>query len=204
MAVGVLGGAFAPPHVGHVALARAAIEHFGLTRLLVRVVADPGHRSVVAPAGARLELATIAFAPLREAEVALDLHQRTVDSLDELRLLDPVFLIGADELAAFPGWKQPNRVLELARLGVATRPGADEQRIAEALAAISRPERVERFTIEPHSVSSSEIRERVANEQSIDGLASPDVVRAIAKLGLYARPAAATLRASERPGQTRS
>ncbi len=204
MAVGVLGGAFDPPHVGHVALARTAIEHFGLTRLLVRVIADPGHRSVVAPADARLELATIAFSPLSVVEIALDLHPRTVDSLAELQLGDTVFLIGADELAGFPGWKQPDRVLELARLGVATRPGADEQRIAEALAAISRPERVERFTIEAHSVSSSEIRQRIANGQSIDRLVTPEVARAIARLGLYARPAAATLRASERPGQTRS
>ena len=204
MAVGILGGTFDPPHVGHVALARTAIEHFGLTRLLVRVIADPGHRSVVAPAGARLELASIAFGPLREVEVALDLHPRTVDSLAELRLGDAVFLVGADELAAFPGWKQPDRVLELARLGVATRPGADEQRIAEALSAISRPDRIERFTIEAHPVSSSQIRERIASGQSIEGLVPPDVARAIARLGLYARGPAATLRASERPGQTRS
>jgi nicotinate-nucleotide adenylyltransferase len=204
VAVGVLGGAFDPPHVGHVALARAGIKHFGLTRLFVRVVADPGHKPVVASAGERLELAGIAFAPLPQVDVALDLHARTVDSLNELRLDDPVFLIGADQLAAFPGWKQPDRILELARLGVATRPGVDEERIAEALLAISRPERVVRFPIEPLAVSSSEIRERISTGRAIAGLVPPDVERAIERLGVYARPAAATLRASERPGQTRS
>ena len=61
-----------------------------------------------------------------EAEVALDPIARTVDSLEALALDDPVFLIGADEFVALPTWKDPQRVLDLARLGVATRPGVDE------------------------------------------------------------------------------
>ena len=71
MAVGILGGAFDPPHDGHVALARRAIERFGLDRLLVTVVADPGHKEVDASAEDRLALATLAFADVRGAEVWL-------------------------------------------------------------------------------------------------------------------------------------
>ena len=144
-ATGVLGGAFDPPHNGHVALADAAIVHFGLERLLVRVVEHPGHRSVVASAEDRLELARIAFAGVPVAEVALDPFPRTVDSLEALALADPVFLIGADELAAFPGWKEPERVLELARLGVATRPGYPAAVLDGVLARLARPDRVELF-----------------------------------------------------------
>src|SRR5581483_529162 len=136
VAVGILGGAFDPPHLGHVALARAAIEHFRLERLLVRVVAAPGHKQVVAPAEARLELARLAFADVAQAEVALDRHGRTVDSLEELSLDDPVFLIGADELVSFATWKEPERVLALARLGVATRPGFPPARLERALASL--------------------------------------------------------------------
>ena len=55
-AVGILGGAFDPPHNGHVALAREAIEHFQLERLLVRVVADPGHKDVDTASALRLHL----------------------------------------------------------------------------------------------------------------------------------------------------
>jgi nicotinate-nucleotide adenylyltransferase len=204
MAVGILGGAFDPPHVGHTALARAAIQHFGLTRLLVRVVASPGHKDVTTAAPTRLQLARIAFAPLAEAEVDLDRQPRTVDSLLELGLDDPVFLIGADQLEAFPTWKDPDRVLELARLGVATRPGVDEERVAVALAEITRPDRVERFAIEPVPVSSSEIRRRVAAGEPIGELVTPAVAGAIERLGLYAPTPVATLSSSRRPGQTRS
>ena len=57
--------------------------------------------------------------------MSLDPFARTVDSLEQLQLADPVFLLGADELAAFPTWTRPERVLELARIGAATRPGID-------------------------------------------------------------------------------
>ena len=81
--LGILGGVFDPPHVGHVALARAAIGHFELERLLVLVVADPGHKLAETPAATRLELARLAFADVPGAEAQLDRHARTVDSLEE-------------------------------------------------------------------------------------------------------------------------
>lgn len=183
---GVFGGAFDPPHVGHVALAATAIGHFGLDRLLVRVVADPGHKSLETAAQVRLRLAELAFAPLAEAEVSLDPYPRTVDSLEALALDDPVFLIGADEFADFLGWKEPERVLELARLGVATRPGTDRAGVERVLASVSRPDRVELFAIEPLDVSSSGIRARVAAGEPLDGLLPPPVAVELERLGLYA------------------
>jgi nicotinate (nicotinamide) nucleotide adenylyltransferase len=132
--LGILGGAFDPPHVGHVALARAAQEHFGCERLLALVVADPGHKSTFAPAQARLELARLAFADVPGAGVELDTHARTVDFLEERRPADAVFILGGDELAAFPNWKSPERVLELVSLGVAQRPGVPEAELRETRA----------------------------------------------------------------------
>lgn len=172
--VGLLGGAFDPPHVGHVALANAAVEQLGLDRLVVVVVADPGHRDVHAPAETRLELARLAF-PGREVE--LDRHARTVDMLRDGPWQDPVFLIGADEYLDFSSWKEPDAVLELARLGVATRPGFDLPPPAS--------ERILVFEIAPVPVSSSQIRGRVALGESIDGLVPPAVAAEIAGRGLY-------------------
>jgi nicotinate-nucleotide adenylyltransferase len=195
---GILGGAFDPPHVGHLALARAAIDHFGLDRLLVLVVEDPGHKRTTTPAHVRLELTRLAFEDVPETEVELDRHARTVDSLEE-RLLpdDTVFLIGADELADLPSWKRPERVLELARIGVAMRPGVPEDRLRDARARLPAPDRIEYFEMQPSAVSSTAIRARVANGEAIDGLVPSRVSEAIARLGLYA-PAEYTAAEEER------
>jgi nicotinate-nucleotide adenylyltransferase len=183
--VGILGGAFDPPHNGHVALAREAVDHFLLERLLVRVVADPGHKEVDTAPAVRLQFAKLAFASLAAADVALDPFARTVDSLEQLQLANPVFLLGADELAAFPTWTRPERVLELARIGAATRPGIDLAVLEAVIGSLSRPDRVELFPITPLPVSSSEIRRRVAAGLPIDALVPPAVVEAIDRLGLY-------------------
>ena len=67
MNIGILGGAFDPPHMGHVELARRGIERFDLDRLLVRVVEEPGHKDVATAPQIRRFLAELAFAPLDEA-----------------------------------------------------------------------------------------------------------------------------------------
>jgi nicotinate-nucleotide adenylyltransferase len=184
---GLLGGSFDPPHVGHVALARAAVEHFGLDRLLVLVVEDPGHKRTATPAEIRLELARLAFENVLGAEVELDRHARTVDSLEERKPPeDAVFLVGADELADFPSWKRPERVLELVRLGVAMRPGVPERRLDDVRARFPAPGRIEYFELEPIAVSSTEIRDRLARGESVEGLIPARVADRIARLGLYA------------------
>ena len=180
--IGLFGGAFDPPHIGHVALADAAQSRLGLDDVVVVVVADPGHKDVHCPVETRLALARAAF-PDRPVEV--DHHARTVDMLRAGSWDDPVFLIGADEFAALPSWKEPDAVLELARLGVASRPGYPRERLEELLDAVSRPNRVLFFEIEPVAVSSSEIREKVARGEPIDGLVPPAVAAEIAGRGLY-------------------
>lgn len=182
---GIFGGAFDPPHDGHVALALEAIDHFHLGRLLVRVVADPGHKEVETAPQIRLTLAELAFAAIDEAEVSLDPFARTVDSLEALDLDDPVFLIGADELAAFPTWTRPGRVLELARIGVATRPGSDRSELERVVGSLPRSGRVELFPITPLAVSSSEVRERVRAGLPIDDLVPVAVAAEIRRLDLY-------------------
>jgi nicotinate-nucleotide adenylyltransferase len=173
--VGVLGGRFDPPHLGHVALARTAVEHFTIDDLHVAVVADAAHKPSEAPAADRLAMASLAFSEL-DPVVELEEQRYTVDALEDAEYEDPIFLIGADELAAFPTWKQPERVLELARLGVATRPG---------YAPASTSPRIQIFELEPHPVSSSEIRDRVRRGASIDRLAGPAVAAYIAAHRLY-------------------
>ena len=187
MAVGILGGVFDPPHDGHVALARAAIRELPLDELLVLVVADPGHKQATTPADIRLELARLAFADVPEAHVELDAHARTVDSLEERRLpRETFFILGADELAGFEGWKSPHRVLELVRLAVAMRPGVTRDVVEAVRARLDVPERIVEVQMDALPISSSEIRDLVARKQPIDDLVPPAVAEEIERLGLYA------------------
>jgi nicotinate-nucleotide adenylyltransferase len=189
VAVGVLSGVFDPPHNGHLALARAAIDRLGFEDLLVLVVADPGHKQATTPAETRLELTRLAFADLAEATVDLERHARTVDSLDERRLpVDTFFVLGADELAGFESWKAPQRVLELVRLAVVMRPGVPRDDVSAVRRRLDAGNRIVEFELDPVPISSSEIRARVARHEPIDDLVPTRVAGEIARLGLYTTP----------------
>ena len=179
---GLFGGAFDPPHNGHVALIRAARAHFPLEQVVVLVAERPGHRGVVLDAASRLALACAAFPG---EDVRLDPYGRTVDLLRAESWNDPLFLVGADEFANFLDWKEPQEVLKRARLGVATRPGFPRERLEAVLAHLDGRDRVEFFAIEPLDVASRDIRTRVANGEPIDGLVPAEVAAAIEREGFY-------------------
>ncbi|MGH2996402.1 MAG: nicotinate-nicotinamide nucleotide adenylyltransferase [Gaiellaceae bacterium] len=182
---GLLGGAFDPPHNGHLALAEAAIPHFRLERLLVLVVAEPGHKAVEVPFEDRYELASLAFRDVPRTEVVRERHAYTVDAVRDGSFGDAIFLVGADEFADFLSWKDPNGVLEHVRLGVATRPGHGRERLDGVLDALERPGRVVFFEIPAVPVASSEIRAHVARGEPIGDLVPPAVEALIADRGLY-------------------
>jgi nicotinate-nucleotide adenylyltransferase len=179
---GLYGGAFDPPHAGHVEVARAAKEHFELPRLVVLVSERPGHKGVFLSAGLRLELARVAFP---DDDVRLDPYPRTIDLLRADSFDDPLFVIGADEFCDFGCWKEPDAVLELARLAVATRPGFPPDRLETVLQALQRPERVLFFDIRPIPVASRDVRARAAAGEPLDGLVPPGVARLIEERRLY-------------------
>jgi nicotinate-nucleotide adenylyltransferase len=184
--IGLFGGAFDPPHNGHVALLAHARAALGLEGAVVVVAASPGHKDVATPAEIRLELARAAFPA---DEVVLDEHGRTVDMLrDHPEWEDAVFLIGADEFASFLGWKEPEEVLRLVRLGVATRPGFPQDLLDPVLSRLDRADRVEFFELEPHPIASSELRGRLDRGEDVSALVPPAVWELISAGGLYGLP----------------
>jgi len=180
---GLYGGAFDPPHRGHVELARAAKAQLGLDRLVVLVAAAPGHKPVETPAAERLAMTRAAFP---DDEVILDEHPRTIDALRAHPEWDgAVFLLGADQFGDFPAWKEPEEVLRRVRLAVATRPGFPEARLQAVLAQLAHPERVSFFEIEPVPLASSELRERLARGADVGGDVPSAVAEIILRDGLY-------------------
>jgi nicotinate-nucleotide adenylyltransferase len=182
---GLYGGAFDPPHVGHVEVAHAAKRHFDLPRLTVLVSESPGHKETILPADIRLELARAAFP---EDDVRLDPHPRTIDLLRAEAFDDPLFIVGADEFCGFLSWKEPDSVLERAQLGVATRPGYPRDRLDDVLEELDQPERVHFFEIEPKPVASRDIRDLAAAGAPLTGLVPDAVAGLIRARSLYGAP----------------
>jgi nicotinate-nucleotide adenylyltransferase len=192
MTVGLLGGAFDPPHVGHVELACDALSRFRLERLVVVVTGRPPHKLVETGAETRLRLAEAAFGGLDRVEVSrweIDRGEPsyTVDTVRWAKEQwgDVAFVVGADEFCSFLDWKDPDGVLEHARLFVAGRPGFPQERLNRVLAGLARPDRVEFFEIQPLPISSREIRERVARGETVGDLVPPAVAKLVEELGLY-------------------
>jgi len=174
---GLLGGSFDPPHNGHLALAKAALEQLPIDRLVVLVAERPGHRGApIVDAETRLKLAQAAFP---EAEVELETHPFTVDAVRGSRFDDAVFILGADQAAAFGTWKAPEEVLKHVRIGVGTRAGYPEPDLGRY------GDRVLTFRLDSPNVSSSEVRRRVAAGETVAELVPPAVARLIEELELY-------------------
>src|SRR3954452_24805930 len=145
-AIGVLGGAFNPPHIGHLVLAQEAASQLGLQEVLLVPAGEAPHKRIEPEPGrdVRLELARLAAAtdPTLEASDVETSREgpsftfRTLELLSDARPNDqPVFLMGADVAAGLEGGREPQRILELARLGIAARPGTV---LDEAEAALER------------------------------------------------------------------
>ena len=203
--VGILGGTFNPPHIGHLVMAQEAREQLGLDRVVLMPVAVPPHKEADGDpgAGVRLELARLAAEGEEGVEVSTAEIDRggasfTVDTLGELHERYPeqelTFIVGADMAHSLPAWREPERILELARLAVAEREGIARDDIAERLAPLHDGSRVTFFDMPRIDVSSSDIRRRVAEGRSVRHLVPDAVAQAIADRDLYrttvGRPAA--------------
>jgi nicotinate-nucleotide adenylyltransferase len=177
--LGVYGGAFDPPHLGHLVAASDACDALGLHRLLWIPSAVHPLKAVRTAADVRLEMVRAAVADdPRFAADDLELRRTgpsyTVDTLRELRAREPgaqlFFLTGADNLADLPRWREPDEVARLATLAVVSRAG-------DALPA-DAPYPAVSVAVTRVDVSSTEIRRRVAAGLSIRYLV-PEAVRAV-------------------------
>jgi nicotinate-nucleotide adenylyltransferase len=177
-------------------LAQEAVSQLGLERVLLMPTGAAPHKRIDPEPGAqvRLEMARAAAADdelleASELEVRRDGPSYTVNTLAELRDLRPddelFFLMGADVAAHLEEWREPERVLELARLGIAGRPGTVLDEVEAALERLGASERAEVVRMPEIGVSSTRIRRRVAQGRPIRYLVPDRVAAMIAERGLY-------------------
>jgi nicotinate-nucleotide adenylyltransferase len=193
--VGLLGGTFNPPHIGHLVCASLAIEALELDRVLLVPVNEPPHKAADADPGVehRIELCRLAVAGDERLDVSLvDAEvpgpSFTVDTLSRLHDRCPgdhlTFIVGGDMALSLPTWREPAAILELSELGVAEREGVRRADIAERLSELGT-ENVRFFDMPRIDVSSSLIRRLVAAGRPIRYLVPDPVAGYIERVGLY-------------------
>ena len=146
--VGLLGGTFDPPHLGHLKLAELALRALALDEVRFIPNAAPPHKAAPRSGLDRIRLLEPALAstglPLKVETLEVDRGgvSYTVETLETLATREGrawIFLMGSDQLPAFPGWRRPARILELASLAVAPRPGYEQAAMPGLLAELVRP-----------------------------------------------------------------
>lgn len=194
--IGILGGAFNPPHVGHLVLAQEAGAALGLDEVVLVPTGEAPHKQIVPEPGPRVRLA-LAEAAVRGAEgmrvsdvevgrEGPSFAYRTLELLsDELPGSSLTFLMGADVAASLESWRRPERVLELARIAVAARPGVDRTVVDEVLARLGPARGAVTVAMPEIGISSTMLRERVRVGRPIRWLVPGAVAEEIAARELY-------------------
>jgi nicotinate-nucleotide adenylyltransferase len=191
MNIGVFGGTFDPPHIGHLLVASHVCETLGLERMVFVPSSVSPHKRTGAhtPPDDRLAMVRLAVAGAPQMEVT-DLEIRrggvsfTIDTLRVLHAGHPhdtlVLIIGMDNVGDFGSWKEPDGILDIARVVVMTRPG---YRIPERENRYVR--RMEMCDVPEVEIASRDIRRRVREGRSVRWMVTPEVEHYIRQHGFY-------------------
>jgi nicotinate-nucleotide adenylyltransferase len=206
--VGILGGTFHPPHLGHLPLARHAREELGLERVVLMPAHGAPHKPAVDDPGpahrlhmSRLTVKDTAGLSVCELEIERGGPSYTVDTLRAIHASYPdaqlTFIVGADTARTLPAWREPGELLALADLAVAARAGSTGRReVVDILDPLTGtggraartkrgPAGVKFLEMPVIEISSSVVRERVARGEPIEELVGLAVARYIAEHDLY-------------------
>jgi nicotinate-nucleotide adenylyltransferase len=194
--VGILGGVFNPPHVGHLVCAQEALVQLELEKVVFMPVGQAPHRELEGDPGAEARLEMVELATGDDARFAISRAELdrpgpsyTADTLRELREKasdDELFLIlGGDQAAALPSWHEPETVLSLATVAVVERSNWSRSAIGITIGRLPGAERIRYLDMPIIQISSSAIRRRVAEGKPIRYLVPDKVANYIGANGLY-------------------
>jgi nicotinate-nucleotide adenylyltransferase len=196
-AIGVLGSAFNPPHLGHLALAQEALWQLDLDEVVLMPTGEAPHKRIHDDPGRELRLAMTRLAAADDSrfsvstlEVEREGPSYTCETLELLAREkgdpDLVFVMGADAAVGLESWREPARVVELARLAVARRSGISEADVASVMRSLGAAGRATMLEMPQFGVSSSAVRERAAAGRPLRYLVPEAVARFIAERRIYA------------------
>jgi nicotinate-nucleotide adenylyltransferase len=182
--------------VGHLLLAQEARWQLGLDRVLLMVTRQAPHKEIEDDPGPdlRLEMALLAAEGEDGVEASgleverdeVSYSYRTLELLaDEERESELFFLLGADMAAGLASWREPERVVELARLGVVPRPGIGLGAVNSALECLGAADRAEIIDMPLCGASSTTVRQRARQGKPLRHLVPEPVVELISARGLY-------------------
>ena len=194
--IGVLGSAFNPPHLGHLALAQEALWQLGLSEVILVPTGEAPHKHLLDDPGRELRLAMTRLAAADDqrfsvstVEVDREGPSYTYETLELLARERPdtdlVFVMGADAAVGLESWHKPERVVELARLAVARRAGVSEAEVAAVMRSLGAAGRATMLEMPQFGVSSSAVRERAAAGRPLRYLVPEPVARFIEEKGIY-------------------
>jgi nicotinate-nucleotide adenylyltransferase len=194
--LGVLGGTFNPPHLGHLAIARHAMAQLSLQAVALVPAGRPPHKQIEQDPGCehrltmcRLLVEGVDGLSVCALEVERDGPSYTVDTLESIHASQPqaelTLIVGADIAATLAGWREPRRLVELALLAVAARPGSDRGAVTDSLGTLGEHARLTFLDAPTIDVSSSRVRARARAGSAIDELVGDAVAGYIAEHGLY-------------------
>jgi len=197
MRLGIFGGSFDPPHVGHLLVAQDAVTALSLDRLLIVPAAQqPLKQGQQTPAADRLAMVQRCFAGVPglvvdPVEIDRGGLSYMVDTVESLQRREPTadlhLLIGEDVLETFPRWREPERLRSMVRL-VVLRRNMTHEPVATSAGQQGAPELpVHHLATRRVDVSSTEVRERVRAGRSIRGFVTDAVAEYIESTGLYLR-----------------
>ncbi|HEX6152755.1 MAG TPA: nicotinate-nucleotide adenylyltransferase [Solirubrobacterales bacterium] len=195
-AIGVLGSAFNPPHLGHLALAQEALWQLDLEEVILVPTGQAPHKRIADDPGreARIEMTRLAAADDSRFSVsALEVEREgpsytyeTLGALAEERAdRELVFVMGADAAVGLESWREPERVVELASLAVARRAGVSDPEVAAVMRSLGCEERATMLEMPQFGVSSSAVRERARQGKPLRYFAPDAVAAFIEGEGIY-------------------
>jgi nicotinate-nucleotide adenylyltransferase len=194
--IGVLGSAFNPPHLGHLALAQEALWQLNLEEVILVPTGEAPHKRIADDPGRELRLAMTRLAAVDDSrfsvstlEVEREGPSYTYETLELLAKdrgdSELVFVMGADAAVGLESWREPRRVTELARLAVARRAGISEADVAAVLRSLGAGGKATMLEMPQFGVSSSAVRERAAAGRPLRYLTPESVARFIEEKGIY-------------------